>query len=84
MTKLKGKLIMKVITCCTGAKDKHRDGFAVYKMKLDKARLPRLGETEGLSVVHVSTFPPRRCGIATFTEDLTHAMDEVLTRFALD
>ena len=47
-------------------------------MKLDKTRLPRLGETDKLSVVYVSTFPPRVCGIATFTEDLTHAMDEML------
>ena len=31
-----------------------------------------------LAIIYVSTFPPRRCGIATFTEDLTHAMDEML------
>jgi len=29
-------------------------------------------------VVYVSTFPPRKCGIATFTEDLVNAMDEML------
>jgi glycosyltransferase involved in cell wall biosynthesis len=40
--------------------------------------LPRLGATDRLSIVYVSTFPPRACGIATFTEDLTHAMDEML------
>ncbi len=27
-------------------------------------------------VVYVSTFPPRECGIATFTEDLVNAFDE--------
>jgi len=48
-------------------------------MELDKKRLPRLSLSEAISVVYVSTFPPRKCGIATFTEDLTHAMDEVLT-----
>ena len=35
-------------------------------------------KADKLSVVYVSTFPPRMCGIATFTEDLTHAMDEML------
>ncbi len=47
-------------------------------MKLENTRLPRLGATDKLSVVYVSTFPPRVCGIATFTEDLTGAMDEIL------
>jgi len=47
-------------------------------MEMDKKRLPRLEATDKLSVVYVSTFPPRVCGIATFTEDLTHAMDEAL------
>ena len=47
-------------------------------MKLDKTRSPRSGAADKLSVVYVSTFPPRVCGIATFTEDLTHAMDEML------
>ncbi len=47
-------------------------------MELGKTRLPRLEATDKLSVVYVSTFPPRVCGIATFTEDLTHAMDEML------
>lgn len=36
------------------------------------------GPAEKLSVIYVSTFPPRKCGIATFTEDLTRAMDEML------
>lgn len=48
-------------------------------MKLDKIRPPRSGAADKLSVVYVSTFPPRVCGIATFTEDLTHAMDEMLS-----
>src|SRR4051812_46313245 len=31
------------------------------------------------AVVYLSTFPPRECGIATFTEDLVNAMDEFLS-----
>ncbi|MFC1987062.1 glycosyltransferase [Chloroflexota bacterium] len=34
--------------------------------------------TGELSVVYISTFPPRECGIATFTQDLTRAMDGML------
>lgn len=30
-------------------------------------------------VVYLSTFPPRECGIATFTEDLVNAMDDFLS-----
>ncbi|HDP16363.1 MAG TPA: glycosyltransferase, partial [Candidatus Omnitrophica bacterium] len=30
-----------------------------------------------LKVVYLSTFPPRECGIATFTSDLTRAMDNM-------
>ncbi|MFA5411270.1 MAG: glycosyltransferase [Candidatus Omnitrophota bacterium] len=33
---------------------------------------------EAIKVVYVSTFPPRECGIATFTADLTAAMDNLL------
>lgn len=29
-------------------------------------------------IAYVSTFPPRKCGIATFTEDISSAMDEML------
>ena len=28
------------------------------------------------SILYVSSFPPRECGIATFTQDLTNAMDK--------
>ncbi len=43
----------------------------------------RVGEVGGAAprggfVVHVGTFPPRECGIATFTQDLTDALDEFL------
>ncbi len=31
------------------------------------------------AVVYLSTFPPRECGIATFTEDLVNAMDDFLS-----
>jgi glycosyltransferase involved in cell wall biosynthesis len=34
--------------------------------------------TDKLYIVYVSTFPPRKCGIATFTEDLVRAMGEML------
>ena len=33
---------------------------------------------EAIKIIYVSTFPPRECGIATFTEDLTSAMDDLL------
>ncbi len=31
-----------------------------------------------MKVVYLSSFPPRECGIATFTADLTGAMDDLL------
>ncbi|OGX18574.1 MAG: hypothetical protein A3K83_00315 [Omnitrophica WOR_2 bacterium RBG_13_44_8b] len=33
---------------------------------------------EVIRIIYVSTFPPRECGMATFTEDLTAAMDDLL------
>ncbi|MFH1889170.1 MAG: glycosyltransferase family 4 protein [Candidatus Omnitrophota bacterium] len=33
---------------------------------------------ETLKVIYLSSYPPRACGIATFTADLTCAMDELL------
>ena len=43
-----------------------------------KQGLSQKNKTEDLWVVHLSTFPPRKCGIATFTEDLLHSMDDLL------
>ena len=39
---------------------------------------PQQDEPSGLQIVYVSTFPPRICGIATFTQDLTNAIDSML------
>ncbi|MFH1594604.1 MAG: glycosyltransferase [Candidatus Omnitrophota bacterium] len=33
---------------------------------------------EAIKILYVSTFPPRECGMATFTEDLTAAIDDLL------
>ena len=33
---------------------------------------------ENIKIVYLATFPPRECGIATFTADLTAAMDDLL------
>ncbi|MFA5090024.1 MAG: glycosyltransferase [Candidatus Omnitrophota bacterium] len=33
---------------------------------------------EAFKILYLSTFPPRECGIATFTADLTTAMDDLL------
>ncbi len=33
-------------------------------------------KTQAPSILYVSSFPPRECGIATFTQDLTNAMDK--------
>ena len=33
---------------------------------------------EAIKIIYVSTFPPRECGMATFTEDLTAAIDDLL------
>jgi len=32
---------------------------------------------EAFKIIYLSTFPPRECGIATFTADLTDAMDDL-------
>ena len=33
---------------------------------------------ENLKIIYLSSFPPRECGIATFTADLTAALDNLL------
>ncbi len=35
------------------------------------------GEQKKSWIVYLSTFPPRQCGIATFTQDLTNAIDQM-------
>ena len=52
--------------------------MSYMKRDIGKKGLPQLAMAGKLSVVYVSTFPPRKCGIATFTEDLSNAMDEML------
>ena len=49
----------------------------MYELGITKNKSLNQEKADKLSVVYVSTFPPRQCGIATFTEDLTHAMDEM-------
>ncbi len=46
----------------------------------NKANMLRLdkGTRDDCRIVYISTFPPRKCGIATFTQDLTRAMDGLL------
>jgi len=46
----------------------------------DKENMRRLdkGTRDDCRIVYIGTFPPRKCGIATFTQDLTRAMDGLL------
>ncbi len=48
------------------------------KTEAKKRLPPRKKPARELWIAYVSTFPPRKCGIATFTEDLTRAMDGLL------
>ncbi|MFO8101011.1 MAG: glycosyltransferase, partial [Dehalococcoidia bacterium] len=36
-------------------------------------------KTNGASILYLTTFPPRKCGIATFTQDVVNSMDEMLS-----
>jgi len=50
----------------------------MYELGITKNKSLSQEKADKLSVVYVSTFPPRQCGIATFTQDITNAMDEML------
>ena len=50
----------------------------MYELGITKNKSLSQVKADKLSVVYVSTFPPQQCGIATFTEDITNAMDEML------
>ena len=39
--------------------------------------MPPTPKSQKTWVVYLSTYPPRECGIATFTHDLVHAFDEM-------
>ncbi|MFC2070605.1 hypothetical protein ACFLTB_05500 [Chloroflexota bacterium] len=43
-----------------------------------KSKPPIRQQDNDLYVAYVSTFPPRQCGIATFTDNVVHAIDEML------
>jgi len=62
----------------TKLKNNRTNGFVVPKTKPGKTILPLSGEPGGTAIVYVSSFPPRQCGIATFTKNLTHNMDKML------
>jgi len=50
----------------------------MYELSITKNKSLSQEKADKLSVVYVSTFPPQQCGIATFTQDITNAMDEML------
>ncbi len=62
-----------------GEMDNHNGLLPEKESEPNKQGRPRRKRTEKLWVVHLSTFPPRQCGIATFTQDTTNAMDEMLS-----
>src|SRR3989344_466433 len=45
-----------------------------------ESRLGNLTSSEASKILFMSTFPPRECGIATFTQDLTNAIDSRLSK----
>ena len=59
--------------------DNRRDQFPGKEIGTGKQLPPAKKKTGEFWVVYLSTFPPRKCGIATFTQDTTNAMDEMLS-----
>ncbi|MDY6833427.1 MAG: glycosyltransferase [Chloroflexota bacterium] len=59
---------------------KHKQMRLIPRVKSESSKqvFHQENKMEELWIVHLSTFPPRKCGIATFTEDLLHSMDDLL------
>ena len=46
----------------------------VHITDLPKIKVPKSGEIELTEILCLTTYPPRECGIATYSQDLTHAL----------
>ena len=57
---------------------KTKSGSLLRIIKIDNLHQQDRGIANESMVVYLATFPPRKCGIATFTYDLTQAIDNLL------